>query len=187
VKAATARAPREDDAREAKNCAANLATHVTLPTWVRFLRRGGRPSTPKGVGREAPLTAFPRGANDAPTSAGSDSAPIEGGVVLRCGFKGGPEHGRECGSGVRSHLALCCAGGWSQNADQPESAWDSPGSRDSSWSAFWDQIPIGGPGGCGRGLLRAQGTESVRCGREVEETKRERSGWALRLRDRWSQ
>ena len=175
--------PRGERAR-AKDYA-SLATHVTLPTWMRFLRLGGRQSTPKGVGREAPLTAFPRGATAACRSAGSDSAPR----VKGCGLDYGLGCGGDCELSVRSHLAFCCAGRSSQNADQQK-----PTMRGIStvcavcsfcWSAFRDDLGAWGPGGCGRGLPGSLSTGITRSGGRFRKTKRERNGGELRLHSGW--
>ena len=180
MNAATAGVPRREGQAGAKDYA-SLATHVTLPTYPRFQRLGDRPSTPKGVGREAPLTACPRGATDAGRSAGSDS-------VFRvnwCGLRGGLEREKRCGLGVRSHLALRRAWGSFQNPDQPESPSLRQHPPNSGWSAFWNDLDSLVQGGCGRWARRAHRSGITRSGGRFQKTKRERNEGELRLHCGW--
>ncbi len=153
------------------------AAHPSLPTWLPEKRREDRLSTPKGVGREAPLTADPRGAKSLARSAEKDT------TRATCG--GGPECGRTRGSGVHSNSALRC--GWRRPpaADHPQSPLTLNMSGDWWWSAAGGLGLTGGPSCCGRGV--AAGWAGVRggVGGGKSETKPGRFGYVLRLAGGW--
>ncbi len=156
------------------------AAHLSPTTWLQKKRSEDRPSTPKGVGREAPLTAEPRGAENAVRSAGKDT------TRATCG--GGRECGRTRGSGVHSNSAL--QSGWRRPpaADHPQSPLTLNMSGNWWWSAAGGLRLAGGPSCCGRGV--AAGWMGVRgCGDRASggdfETKPGRFGYVLRLGFGW--
>jgi len=156
------------------------AAHPSPTTWLQKERREDRPSTPKGVGREAPLTAGPRGAENAVRSAGKDT------TKATCG--GGRECGRTRGSSVHSNSALQC--GWRRPpaADHPQSPLTLNMSGNWWWSAAGGLRLAGGPSCCGRGVVAgAVGVESWGgcVGGGDFETKPGRFGYVLRLGFGW--
>jgi len=158
-----------------------LATPQSPPTYPPLERSVGDPSTPKGVGREAPLTARLRCAVSAGRSVGQNP-------ISRWGSRGGRAGGRSRGSSVHRHFALPC--GWSRSpaADHPQS----PSQRffflrflsgDWLWSAAGELLLTrdGNDGGQGavRGVVEA-GLRTDRTG-----TKGERNHVRLRIGIPW--
>lgn len=156
-------------------------THPSLTTWLQKKRSENRPSTPKGVGREAPLTAGSRGAKNAVRSAGI--------TTTRTNVWSGRGRGRNRGLGVHSDLALRC--GWRRPpaADHPQSPLTLNMSGNWWWSAAGGLGLAGGPGGSGRGPAGSGRVGSgvgmgVR-GRKYLGTKQGRCGGWLRLGCGW--
>lgn len=157
------------------------AAHLSPTTWLQKKRSDDRPSTPKGVGRKAPLTAGPRGAKNAVRSAGikHDTDPL----------RGGPRYGRDPGLGVRLDLALRC--GWRRPpaADHPQSPLTLNMSGNWWWSAAGGLGLAGERGGCGRGLAGSGWVEGGMCGGcgggGKLGTKPGRFGYELRLESGW--
>ena len=153
------------------------AAHFSPTTWLQKKRSDTRPSTPKGVGREAPLTVGSRGAENAVRSAGR--------TTTETALWSGRGRGRTRGSGVHSDLALRC--GWRRPpaADHPQSPLTLNMSGDWWWSAAGGLGLAGGLGGSGRGLAGGgRGGPEVREGKYLG-TKQGRCGGRLRLGLRW--
>jgi hypothetical protein len=185
--AATRRAHRQSSGRgQNYSPDGGGAADLTPPSYLQPKRSASRPSTPKGVGRCAPLTAGSRGAKLAGRSAGRDL-----GVEIGEEFTG-DYCGRERGPGVRSHLALQSGVGRFQFADQNRTPclcrkhpwclsvrlWSANRNRRVAWCG----------GGCERGVVRSgsgEGTGVVGGGPEKKETKRERICGGLRLVGAW--
>ena len=171
--AATARIA-QGAGRQAQNYADAPATHVSQPTYLPAKRCAGRPSTPEGVGREAPLTAARRGAKSLGRSAGQGT-----------NSEGGRECGRTCGLGVHSPFALCC--GWRRPsaADHAHTPCEHHMSGVRSWSAAEGLVGPGERDGCERGAVRYQRGSRECDGGDDGKTKAGRSVVLLRLGVGW--
>ena len=173
--AATARGP-QGASRQAKNYACGPTTHVSQPTYLPAKRRAARPSTPKGVGREAPLTAVRRSAKSLGRSAGQGTSGERS--------RGGQGCGRTRGPGVHSPLALDC--GWRRPsaADHAHTPSRERTNGVRSWSAAEGLVGPGKRDGCEREAVVGPGRE--RRGTEKrDETKPVRKGVELRLARKW--
>ena len=161
---------------EARGLAAASAAHPFQPTYLPAKRGAGRPSTPKGVGREAPLTAARRRAKSLGRSAGQGTSGEHS--------RGGQGCGRTRGPGVHSPLALCC--GW-RRPSAADHAHTPSGTRTSgvrSWSAAEGLMGPGERDGCERGAGYRRGSGDCGGGDEGK-TKAGRSVVLLRLGVGW--
>jgi hypothetical protein len=164
---------------EGRELLAGGLRHPFLPTCPLLKRRVERPSTPKGVGRYAPLTATRHDAKDAGMSADQGRHSVAGGGAWRelgRGISGAASRrkltgrmieagqfsgGRGCGRtrelSVRSHLALRC--GWRRTpaADHAPSPCELHMDGERSWSAAGVLMLVGEPGGCERGRAGVRG------------------------------
>jgi len=162
------------------------------PTYLQPKRSAARPSTPKGVGRCAPLTACLRRAKLAGRSAGRDTGDhlgSSGGIngTGRTGFSYGLDTGQLCDPGVRSHLGF--GAGWgrflfadhnrTRSINQP---WAVLGVR--LWSANRKRL-AGCGGGCERRAVRAGGREEKRRGGDCGGAEWVRNEAGLRLVGGW--
>jgi len=166
-----------------------------LPTSLALKRRGGRPSTPKGVARFARLPAARHDTEEAAMSADQGRRTVAGrcsGVGLRekAGLLGpgsGCEqgYGRGCESHVHTNSAL--HGGWRRPpaADHPQSPLTLNMSGDWWWSAAGGLVFGGGPSWCGRGVAAGPGGTGERCG-DRGEPRPGRNEGAFRLVSGWS-
>jgi len=174
--AATARIP-QGAGRQAKNYADASATHVSQPTYLPVKRCAARPSTPKGVGREAPLTAARRSAKSLGRSAGQGTSGNPSG--------GGRECGRTCGFGVHSLLAWSCGCGRPSAADHAHTPLEKETSGVRSWSAAEGLMGPGERDGCERGAAGYRRGSGDCGGGDEGKTKAGRSGDGLRLGVGW--
>ena len=149
------------------------AIHPFPPIYLQKKRSDRQPSTPKGVGRDAPLTAAGRSAKSAGRSAEQGTTGT--------GLEGGRGCGRNRGSAVHNNLALRCGCRRPQAADHDNSPFTCV-QCDFSWSAAWGLWFTGGPSCCGRGVAaRAAGGVDG----EGSEAGQERIGHELRLGIGW--
>jgi hypothetical protein len=173
--------------------------HPFLPTCLALKRRVERPSTPKGVGRYAPLTAARHDTKHAAMSADQEWRAVAGGSAgmgfgETAGLAGpgsgcGQGYGQGCELHVRTNLALRC--GWRRPpaADHPQSPLTLNMSGDWWWSAAGGLVFGGGPSWCGRGLAVGAGGNregtGERCGAGRGGPKLGRNECALRLVGGW--
>jgi hypothetical protein len=158
---------------EGRELLAERLGHPFLPTCPPLKRRVERPSTPKGVGRVAPLTATRHDAKSAGMSADQGRHSVAGeGFGETAGLAGpgsgyGQGYGQGCELHVRTNLALRC--GWRRPpaADHPQSPLTLNMSGNWWWSAAGGLVFGGGPSWCGRGLAAGAGGDregSGECG-----------------------
>jgi hypothetical protein len=159
------KAAGQNEMEEHEECGGRLRC-PSMPTSLALKRRGGRPSTPKGVAL-ARLTATHHDAEGAAMSADQGRRTVAGrcsGVGLRekAGLLGpgsGCEqgYGRGCESHVRTNSAL--HGGWRRPpaADHPQSPLTLNMSGDWWWSAAGGLVFGGGPSWGGRGAVAGPG------------------------------
>jgi hypothetical protein len=172
---------------EQTTAAALGKTQLSPPSYLQPKRSAARPSTPKGVGRCAPLTACLRGAKLAGRSAGRDSGDTRG-KTSRGGLSYGLGCERSCDPGVRSHLAFLCGWGrfWFPDHNRTRSR-KQPGAvlGVRLWSGNQKRHVAGCGGVCERRAVRAGGRVGNKGGRDWGESKRWRNeGW-LRLGCGW--
>jgi len=145
------------------------------PTYLSAKRSAARPSTPKGVGRVAPLTAGRRCAELLVRSGQWITAKDSG-----CG----QGYGRGCESSVRTNSALHCGWWRPPAADHPQSPLTLNMSGDWWWSAAGGLVFGGGPSWCGRGVAAGPNGIGERCG-DRGEPKPGRNEDAFRLVGGW--
>lgn len=163
--------------RQAKNYVDVLATHVSPPTYPQLKRGAGRPSTPKGVGREAPLTAARRRAKSLGRSAGQGTS--------REHSRGGQGCGRTRGLGVHSPLAWSCGCGRPSAADHAHTPSRERTNGVRSWSAAEGLVGPGERDGCERGAAGYRRGSGECDGGDEGKTKAGRSVVLLRLGSGW--
>jgi hypothetical protein len=151
------------------------------PTYLQAKRGVARPSTPKGVGREAPLTAERRSAKSLGRSAGQGT--------IEAGRGGGLGRGLIGGLRVHTFLALRCGKRRFPAADHNKSpSRDRCGDVNFSWSAAGKLTFAGDRSQCGRGSVAVAGGGREGTGVGVGgdcETKPGRFGYVLRLAGGW--
>ena len=141
--AANRRSPRRSESR-AQNYSPDGAGTADLssPTYPQPKRSAGRPSTPEGVGRFAPLTACLRCADHRDRAAGSETEKAES----KCGLT--------LGVVIRSHLGSGVGWGRFRFADHNRTRSINQPGRDLSvrlWSANRKRRVAWFPGGCETG------------------------------------
>lgn len=188
--AATRRSPRRGESRgQNYSPDGGGAADLTPPTYLQPKRSADRPSTPKGVGRCAPLTACLRGAKLAGRSAGRENGDLRG--VEQTLKETGQHPGRWPGPGVRSQVALQSGVGRFRFSDLvrtpcskklPRAFCIRTRSENQKRRVAWCG------GGCERRVVRSRGGERIGVvggGPDQRGTKRERIGEALRLGGAW--
>jgi hypothetical protein len=180
------------ESEEHEECGGRLRC-PSMPTSLALKRRGGRPSTPKGVAL-ARLTATRHDAEEAAMSADQGRRTVAGGCsgvgfrekagLVGPGFGCGQGYGRGCESHVHPNLAL--RGGWRRPpaADHPQSPLTLNMSGDWWWSAAGGLVFSGGPSWCGRGAAAGPGGTGERGG-DRGEPRPGRNVCAFRLVGGW--
>src|SRR3954470_20015512 len=177
--------PQKTGAQEMQ--AHGTGANPSRPTYLQAERSAQRPSTPKGVGRYAPLTAAGRGAEVLGRWAG-----LESGGTPSAARRGTDEAAVKGANLASAAIWLGVAvEGVPRQLTTPNHHWTLNMSGDWWWSAAGGLMWLGSRAGCGGEIAAGSGTVGERtegcqgCRGGGWKTKRERNEVGLRLVSRW--
>lgn len=162
-----------------------MGVSPSRPTYLQAERSDQRPSTPKGVGRVAPLTAAGRGANVLGRWAGLESGDGTPSAASRGANKGAAKGANLASAAIWLGVAV---EGVPRQLTTPNHHWTLNMSGDWWWSAAGGLVWVASREDCGSEIAAGAGTVGERaggCRGGSWKTKQGRNEGGLRLVNGW--